>query len=86
MAYIQAYNYLSRECLFVSCRPEPSFADMVCRVGDMSMVMSATQRHCMSARVSKRHDLATCRRLYHKVIVVLAQTSCSICPQVKFGP
>ena len=29
-------NYLSRECLHLSCLPEPSFADMACRVGDMS--------------------------------------------------
>ena len=29
-------DWLSRECLFVSCLHEPSFADMVCRVGDMS--------------------------------------------------
>ena len=28
-------SMLSRECLFVSCRPEPSFADMVCHVGNM---------------------------------------------------
>jgi hypothetical protein len=28
----QFNNELSRECLFVSCRPEPSFADMACRV------------------------------------------------------
>jgi hypothetical protein len=27
---------LSRECLNLSCLPKPSFADMVCRVGDMS--------------------------------------------------
>ena len=27
---------LSRECLNLSCLPKPSFADMACRVGDMS--------------------------------------------------
>ena len=27
---------LSRECRILSCLPKPSFADMVCRVGDMS--------------------------------------------------
>ena len=27
---------LSRECLNLKCLPKPSFADMVCRVGDMS--------------------------------------------------
>jgi len=27
---------LSRECLILSCLPKPSFADMACRVGDMS--------------------------------------------------
>ena len=29
-------NGLSRECLNLSCLPKPSFADMACRVGDMS--------------------------------------------------
>jgi hypothetical protein len=52
-------NCLSRECLNLSCLPKPSFADnMVCPVGDMmSLVMSPTWRHCMLARVSKRHDI-----------------------------
>ena len=27
---------LSRECLFLSCLPKPSFADMECHDGDMS--------------------------------------------------
>jgi hypothetical protein len=29
-------HVLSRECLNLSCLPKPSFADMACRVGDMS--------------------------------------------------
>jgi len=39
----------------LSCLPKPSFADMVCCVGDMSLVMLATRRHSMQARVSKGH-------------------------------
>jgi hypothetical protein len=33
-------EWLSRECLYLKCLPKPSFADMTCRVGDMSLVMS----------------------------------------------
>ena len=32
---IEQGSLLSRECRFVLCLPEPSFADMVCRVGNM---------------------------------------------------
>jgi hypothetical protein len=59
----------------VSCRQH---------VSDMSLVMSPTWRHCMSARVSKWPTLfddnmsPTFTNFCNKVIVVLAQTSCSI--------
>ena len=69
---------LSRECLNLSCFPKPSFADMLCRVGDMSSFMSPTRRHCMSARESKRHDIwrhvRDSRHFGNFVIVVSAQT------------
>ena len=55
-----SFCVLSRECCFMSCLPKPLFADMVCRVGDMS----ATWRHCMSARVSKtKQHVGFCRHL-----------------------
>jgi hypothetical protein len=33
---LESGRELSRECLILSCLPKPSFADMACRVGDMS--------------------------------------------------
>ena len=48
---------VSRECLILSCLPKPSFADMACHVGDMSLVMSPTQENVVSARGSKRQDI-----------------------------
>ena len=37
---------LSRECLNLSCLPKPSFADMLCRVGDMSATcLRSCRRH-----------------------------------------
>jgi hypothetical protein len=34
--YFPSTTGLSRECLNLKCLPKPSFADMACRVGDMS--------------------------------------------------
>ena len=39
-------NLLSRECRILSCLPKPSFADMACRVGDMSAGHVADTRKC----------------------------------------
>jgi len=37
---------LSRECLHLSCLPKPSFADMACRVSDMSATcLHSCRRH-----------------------------------------
>ena len=47
------YAGLSRECLHFSCLPEPSFADMSCRVGDMSCRVGDMSATC----------LRSCRRL-----------------------
>ena len=76
----QQTQRLSRECLNLSCLPNPYFADMSCRwhVGDMSLFMSPTRRHCMSDRVSKRHDIwqhvGDSQHFCNFVIVVSAQT------------
>jgi hypothetical protein len=49
---------------FLFCRQNVSCCR---RVGDMSLVMSLSQRHFMSARGTKRHDIcrhvATCRQM-----------------------
>ena len=72
---IACNELLSRECRFVKCLPKPSFADMVCRVGNMSSVMSATRRHCMLARVSKtKRHVGMLFELKHKKCMVLIAT------------
>ena len=61
LQFMKNGHRLSRECLNLSCLPKPSFADMACRVGDMSATCLCScrrlGRHCMSTRVSKRHDI-----------------------------
>ena len=78
MKWVGVLNHI-KPCLNLSCLPKPSFADMSCCVGDMSSFMPPTRRHCMSARVSKRHDIIWrhVRDSWHFgnfVIVVSAQT------------
>ena len=48
---------LSRECLILSCLPTPSFADVSCRVGDMSetCLWSCRRHKKMSCRPGGRN-------------------------------
>ena len=49
---------LSRECLNLSCLPKPSFADMLCRVGDMSAtcLRSCCQHGDIACRIECLND------------------------------
>ena len=75
-------NFLSRECLHLSCLPEPSFADMACRVGDMSetCLCPCRRRGDIACRLECLNDTTfndmspTRRHFGNFVIVVSAQT------------